>query len=76
MGKWTNSQAFDISFEPEFKQILPKETVSIEIKLTPKKGDDFQELFICKVQGLKFPLGFQLKLSSRGIECALRTLRR
>lgn len=60
-------------FEPKKGVIAPKQKVKITMELTVYKGGPIDELFMCDIQDLELPLGFEVKADAFGLNVAYMT---
>ena len=60
-------------FEPKKGVIAPKKKVKISIELTVFMGGAIDELFMCNIQDLELPLGFEVKADAFGLNVAYMT---
>ena len=60
-------------FEPRRGVIAPKQKVKISMELTVFMGGAIDELFMCDIQDLELPLGFEVKADAFGLNVAYMT---
>jgi len=60
-------------FEPRKGVIAPKKKVKISMELTVFTGGPIDELFMCDIQDLELPLGFEVKADAFGLNVAYMT---
>jgi hypothetical protein len=60
-------------FEPTRGTIPPKSEVQIYFSLTVYSGGNINELFMCHIQDIEVPLGFELTADSFGLSVAYET---
>ena len=60
-------------FEPRKGTIAPKKKVKISMELTVFTGGSIDELFMCDIQDLELPLGFEVKADAFGLNVAYMT---
>lgn len=60
-------------FEPHRGTIPPKSKVKISFELTVFIGGQIDELFLCDIQDMELPLGFELKADAFGLNVAYLT---
>lgn len=60
-------------FEPKKGVIAPKKKVKISVELTVFMGGAIDELFMCDIQDLELPLGFEVKADAFGLNVAYMT---
>lgn len=60
-------------FEPRKGVIPPKQKVKITLELTVFMGGAIDELFMCNIQDLELPLGFEVKADAFGLNVAYMT---
>lgn len=51
---------FMVQFEPMSGVVPPKTNLPIKFSIKPNQGGNLEQIFICDVDGLEFPLGFEL----------------
>jgi hypothetical protein len=49
-----------VTFDPQTGVIPAKTNIEIVVKLTPLVGGYFNHVFECDVEGIDFPLGFEI----------------
>ncbi len=59
---WENMDTETVyaQFEPDQGVIPPKSDMIINLRLIPRKGGRFEELFVCNLEGMEYPLGEQI----------------
>lgn len=62
-----------VRFEPKKGVIAPKKRAKINMELTVFKGGAIDELFMCDIQDLELPLGFEVKADAFGLNVAYMT---
>ncbi len=62
------------SFEPSEGTIPPKSKVRIGFEFTTFVGGQLDELFMCDVQDLELPVGFEVKADAFGLNVAYLTV--
>ena len=60
-------------FEPRKGVIPPKQKVKVAMELTVYTGGAIDELFMCDIQDLELPLGFEVKADAFGLNVAYMT---
>lgn len=60
-------------FEPKKGVIAPKKKQKISMELTVFTGGAIDELFMCDIQDLELPLGFEVKADAFGLNVAYMT---
>lgn len=60
-------------FEPKRGMIPPKQKKAIAFDLTVFKGGSIDELFMCDIQDIELPLGFEVKADAFGLNVAYLT---
>lgn len=60
-------------FEPKRGVIPPKQKVKISMDLTVYMGGAIDELFMCDIQDLELPLGFEVTADAFGLNVAYLT---
>ncbi|CAD8087121.1 unnamed protein product [Paramecium primaurelia] len=56
-----------VQFEPKKGVLKPKTNQIIKFSIKPKEGGKLNELFVCEVQGLQYPLGFEMNTMIYGL---------
>jgi len=60
-------------FQPKKGVIPPKQKVKISMEITVFTGGAIDELFMCDIQDLELPLGFEVKADAFGLNVAYMT---
>lgn len=47
--------------------LKPKSNQVIKFSIKPKEGGEFNEIFVCDIQGIQYPLGFEMKSMIYGL---------
>jgi len=61
------------SFEPSEGTIPPKSKVRIAFEMTTYIGGQIDELFVCDIQDLELPVGFEVKADAYGLNVVYLT---
>ena len=57
-------------FEPSRGTIPPKSEIAVHFSVTVYYGGAINELFICNIQDVELPIGFEMKADSFGLSVA------
>ncbi|EGR30726.1 hypothetical protein IMG5_124930 [Ichthyophthirius multifiliis] len=63
----TKQQMLKYTFEPSTGILKAKEVLPIKFTFIPQLGGNFEEIFICNIEGVEYPLGFELKSYIQGL---------
>ena len=56
-----------MKFEPSSGVVPPKTNLPIKFSIKPKQGGTLEEIFVCNVEGVELPLGFELRTKVLGL---------
>ncbi len=76
MFQWeekADTESIIARFEPSRGTIAPKSEVQIYFSATVYTGGNINELFICNIDDLEIPLGFELHADSFGLNVSYET---
>lgn len=61
-------------FEPSSGVILPRSELKVKIEVTFFMGGNLNELFICDIQDMEMPIGFEMHASAFGLNVSYETM--
>ncbi|KAL4472936.1 hypothetical protein ABPG72_007813 [Tetrahymena utriculariae] len=69
-----NTSAYKIEFEPQKGKLKPKTNKVIKINLVVYKGEILDNIFVCNIKDMKYPLGFQISTKVFGLSVSFERM--